>query len=104
MNGKVVHELCNQFREVALIHGHMLTPQNIEGCLSDIFSNSLALGDVKDVIERCEPPREKWRLRSLRGWSHDNRAEISAGDTRTGGEDGRRTRPRVSNRVGGNRL
>jgi hypothetical protein len=54
-----------------------------------------------------EPPREKWRLqtlRGMRGWSHDTTGKISSGATGTGSPPRGGARARVSIAVGGDYL
>jgi hypothetical protein len=51
-----------------------------------------------------EPPRDSWRLRLVRGWSHDQTGEVSAGAARAGCAHGVRAPGRAPLAVGGDLL
>jgi hypothetical protein len=51
-----------------------------------------------------ESPREKWRLQTVRGWSHDTTGEVSSGSARAGSTPGAGPSRRVSVAVGGDQL
>jgi transposase len=55
-------------------------------------------------INHSEPPREKWRLQAVRGWSNDKNGEVSSGDSRTGGTPCAGAPGRVPVTVGGDLL
>lgn len=57
-----------------------------------------------DTYSGGEPPREKWRLQAVRGWSNDTTGEVSSGDSRTGGAPCPRAPGRVPVAVGGDQL
>ena len=74
---------------------------------------ALLLGDLSNpTLNRIfdvsapdsEPPRECWRLQSLRGWSDDTTRQIPSGDPRAGGPDGVRARAGPLVAVGNDQL
>src|SRR3972149_10377075 len=58
----------------------------------------------KPNSRRYEPPREKWRLQAVRGWSNDKTGEVSSGDSGTGGAPCAGAPGRVPVTVGGDQL
>ena len=57
---------------------------------------------VNDFVwSEIEPPRESWRLQTLRGWSHDKSGQVSPRGTRAGGAYGAGAPARLPISMGG---
>ena len=65
---------------------------------------ALSNGALKLHHQSCEPPRESWRLQSLRGRSGDKINQISGGAARAGGKAGAGKPQPVLLGVGGDHL
>src|SRR5438034_4929749 len=81
--------------------------QPLEPQKAGVFKRLDSPWNEKRRIDRqghLEPPREKWRLQAVRGWSNDKTGEVSSGDSRTGGTPCAGAPGRVPVTVGGDQL
>jgi hypothetical protein len=76
----------------------------LKGAVPILLGSFLLTAGVPDASRLYEPPWDSWRLRLVRGWSHDQTGEVPAGAAGAGCAPGVRAPERAPLAVGGDLL